>query len=102
MRHFFNADFLSLLQVSIFDNMYWKDTTRLIAVWIIILFLHVSKVPAFTTACLFFSKSFYILMIAFCAFMQYCLTDLERLFLCTELCPNLFNDILDLKPLAGS
>ncbi|XP_055828772.1 sulfite exporter TauE/SafE family protein 3-like [Solanum dulcamara] len=30
-------------EVSIFDNMYWKDTTRLIAVWIIILFLHVSK-----------------------------------------------------------
>lgn len=30
-------------EVSIVDNMYWKDTTRLIAVWIIILFLHVSK-----------------------------------------------------------
>ncbi|PHU24372.1 hypothetical protein BC332_09479 [Capsicum chinense] len=30
-------------EVSIFDNMYWKDTAILIAVWIIILFLHVSK-----------------------------------------------------------
>lgn len=30
-------------EVSIFDNIYWKDTTTLIAVWIIILFLHVSK-----------------------------------------------------------
>ncbi|CAN4086841.1 unnamed protein product [Withania somnifera] len=30
-------------EVSIVDNILWKDTTILIAVWIIILFLHVSK-----------------------------------------------------------
>ncbi|KAF3663313.1 putative protein disulfide isomerase-like 1-6-like [Capsicum annuum] len=39
-------------EVSIFDNMYWKDTAILIAVWIIILFLHVSKnyAPTCSTA----------------------------------------------------
>uniref|UniRef100_M0ZRI2 Sulfite exporter TauE/SafE family protein n=1 Tax=Solanum tuberosum TaxID=4113 RepID=M0ZRI2_SOLTU len=45
----FSNEVYKAKEVSIFDNMYWKDTTRLIAVWIIILFLHVSKVPAFVT-----------------------------------------------------
>lgn len=35
---------LELLQVSIVDNVYWKDLTVLVAVWLILLVLHIFKV----------------------------------------------------------
>ncbi|XP_009800425.1 sulfite exporter TauE/SafE family protein 3-like isoform X1 [Nicotiana sylvestris] len=39
----FTNEVYKATEVSIFDNMYWKDISRLVAVWIIILVLHISK-----------------------------------------------------------
>ncbi|CAN4088985.1 unnamed protein product [Withania somnifera] len=51
-------------EVSIFDNVYWKDTTILIAVWIIILFLHIFKNYAPTCSTTYWILSFLQLPIA--------------------------------------
>ncbi|KAL3375498.1 hypothetical protein AABB24_006793 [Solanum stoloniferum] len=60
----FSNEVYKAKEVSIFDNMYWKDTTRLIAVWIIILFLHVSKNYAPTCSTTYWTLSLLQLPIA--------------------------------------
>ncbi|KAK6795893.1 hypothetical protein RDI58_009348 [Solanum bulbocastanum] len=60
----FSKEVYKAKEVSIFDNMYWKDTARLIAVWIIILFLHVSKNYAPTCSMTYWTLSLLQLPIA--------------------------------------